>query len=205
MALLLRALLKYCDKAFDGAVANIGMMFAAMTERERASIFATARVQLEFLRNPALRPVLERSDVRLADLKSASTTLYLCLPVGCMATHSRWLTLIITLALAAFERTGTTTDSPVLMVFNDFAALDPIEGLEVASAAMAGSGVRLWLVVQSLAQLQGRYPSGWQTLIANTGVMTFWANSDPTTLNFLSERVGMNGHGRWAAFRDGQR
>ena len=56
---------------------------------------------------------------------------------------------------------------------------------------MADCGVRLLFVVQSLAQLQGRYPSGWQTLIANTGAMTFWSNSDPVTLSFLSEKVGM--------------
>lgn len=79
------------------------------------------------------------------------------------------------------------------MLFNDFAALDPIEGVDVASAAMVGSGVRLWFVVQSLAQLRGRYPGGWQAFIANAGEMTFWSNCDPATLDFMSERVGMTG------------
>ena len=85
------ALLKTCNEIFNGTIAGIGMTFAAMPERERATIFATARVQLEFLGSPALGPALERSDVRLADLKTARTTMYLCLPVTRMATHARWL------------------------------------------------------------------------------------------------------------------
>jgi type IV secretion system protein VirD4 len=190
-AAALVALMRSCDQAFDGVVANIGMILAAMPERERANVFATARVQLEFLRSPALSPVLESSDVRFNDLHSAPTTIYVCLPVGRMATHGRWMRMLITLALAACDRARAKTDIPVLMVLNQFALLDPIGGLEIAISTPANSGVRLWLIAQSLAQLQARYPSGWQTMVGNAGVMTFCSNSDPATLDYMSERVGM--------------
>jgi type IV secretion system protein VirD4 len=187
------ALMRSCDQAFDGVVANIGMTLAAMPERERANVFATARVQLEFLRSRAVSPVLESSDVRLNDLHSAPTTIYVCLPVGRLATHGRWMRMLISLALAACERARTKTDIPVLMVLNHFALLDPIEGLETAINTPTNSGVRLWLLAQSLAQLQARYPSGWQTMVGNAGVMTFWSNSDPATLEFLTGRTGLSG------------
>ena len=52
-------------------------------------------------------------------------------------------------------------------------------------------GVRLWFIVHCLDELKGRYPDGWQTLIANTGVMTVWRNFDQATLGFISERTGL--------------
>ena len=55
-AAALVTLLKSCDRAFDGVVANIGMTLAAMPDRERANVFSTARVQLASAGDPPALP-----------------------------------------------------------------------------------------------------------------------------------------------------
>ena len=50
--------------------------------------------------------VLRGIDFRLEDLKTSRVTVYLCLPATRLATHGRWLRLMIGLALEAMERTG---------------------------------------------------------------------------------------------------
>jgi type IV secretion system protein VirD4 len=84
--------------------------------------------------------VLTKSDLRLAELKSGRTTLYLCLPATRMMTHSRWLRVIINLALIAFEREKSVPDIPVLMMLDEFPVLGHMQALEMAAVPIAGFG-----------------------------------------------------------------
>jgi type IV secretion system protein VirD4 len=87
--------------AFDGLVAGIGAAFAAMADRERASVMSTARTQTKFLDSPKLGAVLRRSDFTLRELKTSGLTVYLSLPATRMGTHARWLRVIVNMALGA--------------------------------------------------------------------------------------------------------
>ena len=183
-------LLQSCTGVFDDAVAGVGENFSQMAEREMASVFSTALTQLEFLDSAAMEQVLQSSPFRLSTLKSGASTLFLCLPATRMGTHARWLRVIINLALVAFERTKVRTDRPVLLVLDEFAVLGHLKSIEVAAGLMAGFGVKLWVVLQDLPQIKRLYRESWETFIGNAGIMTFWSNSDQTTLAYLSDKLG---------------
>jgi type IV secretion system protein VirD4 len=55
---------------------------------------------------------------------------------------------------------------------------------------MAGFGVKLWVVLQDLSQLENAYAQTWETFVGNAGVLTAWGNSDNKTLEYLSKRLG---------------
>ena len=183
-------LLQGCTGVFDDTVAAAGENFGQMADRELASVFSTTLTQLEFLDSKAMEDVLIESDLALAELKTGRATLYLCLPATRMGTHSRWLRVIINLALVAFERTKVKVDIPVLMVLDEFAVLGHMKSVEVAAGLMAGFGVKLWIVLQDLTQIKRLYKESWETFIGNAGIATFWSNSDKTTLDYLSEKLG---------------
>lgn len=178
------------SEAFGGIVAAAGKSLADMAEKERDSVLSTARTQLEFLESPKLQAILRSSDLKLDELKTGPTTLYLCLPATRMGTHARWLRVIINLALVAFERVKATPRIPALMVLDEFAVLGPMKSVEVAAGLMAGFGVKLWIVLQDLSQVKKHYRESWETFIGNAGIATFWSNSDKTTLDYVSERLG---------------
>lgn len=186
-------LMQGCTGVFDDAVAAAGSNFAQMADRELASVFSTALTQLEFLDSNAMAAVLEQSDLKLSELKSQKATLYLCLPATRMGTHARWLRVIINLALVAFERTKVKVDIPVLIVLDEFPVLGHMKSIEVAAGLMAGFGVKLWVVLQDLTQIKRLYKESWETFIGNAGVMTFWSNSDKTTLDYVSDKLGQTG------------
>jgi type IV secretion system protein VirD4 len=183
-------LLRGCRGVFDDAVAGAGERFGGMADRELASVFSTALTQLEFLDSNAMANVLTSSDLRLSELKTQKTTLYLCLPATRMGTHSRWLRVIINLALVAFEREKRAPDIPVLMMLDEFPVLGHMRSVETAAGLMAGFGVKLWVVLQDLTQIKRHYQDSWETFISNAGVATFWANADQTTLEYISQRLG---------------
>jgi len=177
-------------EAFGGIVSRVGGSFRDKSEREGSSIVSTAREQLAFLDSVPLAKVLESSPLRLRDLKSHPTTIYLCLPAARLATHSRWLRLIVTLGLVALEQDSTKPEHPVLLILEEFAALQRLEAIERAAGFMAGFGVRLWTILQDLSQLQAQYDKAWETFIGNTGVLQAFGNMDLATTQHLSKMMG---------------
>lgn len=179
-----------CEAPFQGSVSGTGKAYQEMADKELAGVLSTAEAQLEFLDSKAMEKVLTGDDVKLSELKTGKTTIYLCLPATRMGTHSRWLRVIINLALTAMERTKVKLDIPVLMVLDEFPVLGTMKSIETAAGLMAGFGVKLWVVLQDISQVERLYAKSWQTFVGNAGIMTFWANSDKKTLDYVSDKLG---------------
>jgi type IV secretion system protein VirD4 len=177
--------------AFDGIVARAGGSMIAKTEKERDSVVSTASEETAFLDSIGLQQISRSSSFRIADMKSVEPLcVFLVLPAVRMATHSRWLRLFLNMALVAFERTPQQSETPCLWLLEEFAQLGHMKSLEAAAGYMAGFGVKLWVVLQDLNQLKTHYPDSWETFIGNAGLVQAFGNSDVTTLNYLSERLG---------------
>jgi type IV secretion system protein VirD4 len=159
---------------------------------ERASVLSTARRHLKFLDYPEIRRVLERHDFNLADLKTAATTVYLCLPARHMGTCNRWLRLVINLGSQEMEKVNQppATGGPVLFCMDEFASLGHMKSIEDAAGQMAGFGVKLWPILQDLTQLKALYQERWETFIGNAGIVQCFGANDLTTLEWISKRCG---------------
>ncbi len=160
--------------------------------KERASILSTARNQLGFLESGNMRDDLRESTFNLSALKNTDkpATIYLCLPASRMGTHAKWLRLILNMTMATLERDKRKPALPVLLMLEEFAALGHMRALEQAAAYMAGFGVKLFTVLQDLTQLKRHYKEGWETFVGNSAIVVAFGNSDQTTLDYLSKRLG---------------
>lgn len=180
--------------ALDGVVAGAAASLLDMGERERGSVLSTARRNLEFLERPAMREVLRTSSFNLEDIKTApeGMTLYLCLPPQRMADCGRWLRLMINVALERVIEIEAppATGHPILFLLEEFASLGHMQTIENAAGYAAGFGVKLWVVIQDLSQLKRQYKEGWETFLGNAGVLQAFGNSDATTLDYLSKKLG---------------
>jgi type IV secretion system protein VirD4 len=151
---------------------NIAGHLEGMGDRELGSVLSTAKTRTQWLDDKRMRDVLTSSNFRLADLKRKRTTIYLCLPAMRMATHARWLRLMILLALSVMERTNIKPPAQVLFVLDEFPVLGHVQAIETAAGLMAGFGVKLWAIIQNMGQLKQPYEKAWETFIANSGVLT---------------------------------
>lgn len=200
ISLLFKAMRR--NAAFHGVVAQTGAMLDELLEsssRTLMSILQVARTQTEFLDSPALRQCLTRSTFSLADLKTKATTLYLCLPQRYMDSHYKWLRVMTTLTLGEMERVRVSPPPahPVLMVLDEFPALRRMRSIENAAAQIAGYGVKMMFVAQTLAQLKDIYGDNWETLVANAGVKLFFGNDDHFTREYVSKLIGEMELSRW--------
>lgn len=200
-----QALHKYMmsmKKSAFGQVAHVGSMLSDIVDRERASILSTARTQTAFLDSREIRRVTDQSTFDLGDLRvgykgtGQPVTVYLCLPAARMASHGRWLRIMINLALQAFERAPKMKPEPppTLFILEELCTtIGYSKQLEQAAGLMAGYGIKLWSVIQDLSQLQNVYDKGWETFVGNAGTLTFFGNSDVTTLEYISKKLGQRG------------
>lgn len=178
----------------DGIIAGAATMLLAMGDRELGAVLSTARRNLEFIERPAMRAVLSHSSFDLDQLKTdpAGMSLYLCLPPQRMPDCGRWLRLMITACLERMYEIEDepATGHPVLFLLEEFASLKHMEIIEHAAGYAAGFGVKLWVIVQDITQLKRYYRDGWETFLGNAGVIQAFANSDASTLEFLSKKLG---------------
>jgi type IV secretion system protein VirD4 len=174
----------------NGVIRRAANSMAAKAANEKSGVISTAIEQTDFLDSPPLARCLAKSDFSLTDLKRRPTTVYLCLPAGRMATHSRWLRIVINLAVEAMEREPGKPDYPVVFIMDEFAVLDHLSSIEKAAGQIAGFGVKLWPIIQDLSQLKSIYKDRWETFMGNAGLLQFFGNNDLTTLDYISKRLG---------------
>lgn len=185
------------NPAFDGIVAGIGSRFLSMmtaSPKTFESVLQAAALHTEFLDSPGMRSVLAKSDFDLAELKASpkGMTLYLCLPQRYIDTHYRWLRMMVVLTTTEMEvvRGRPATGYPVLMVLDEFAGLKRMTAIESAVAQIAGFGVKLFFVLQSLEQLKHTYKDNWETFLSNAGVKIFFSIEDHFTREYVSKLAG---------------
>ena len=178
------------NTAAGGGVVTAATDFYDKADRERDSVLSTARRHLRFLGYRSMRRVLSDSSFDLRDLKRRHVSIYLSLPAMRMGTCSRWLRLFVNLTLAAMEQEQKKPKHPVLMCLDEFAVLGTMKTIEDAAGQIAGLGVKLWPILQDLGQLKALYKDRWETFMGNAGVLQFFGNSDLTTLEWISKRLG---------------
>jgi type IV secretion system protein VirD4 len=186
MELLKQAMLTAPQEAIQLAGAD----FFDRPDRERGSVLSTARRQLRPMAFDEIAASLSAGGLDLADLKRESVTIYLCIPARHLGTCGRWLRLFVNIALQAMERVKAAPKVPVLFLLDEFAALGPMRQIEDAAGQIAGYGVKLWPILQDLGQLKALYKDRWETFMGNAGVLQFFGNSDLTTLEWISKRLG---------------
>ena len=185
------------NNAFGDALAGIGdRMYGMLTNsaKQFESVLQIASRNTEFLDSEGMRACVEVSDFELSDLKRRQNGLsvYLTLPQRYMGEHFRWLRMMITLIVGEMEAVPgrPATGHPVLMCLDEFAGLQRLEVLENAVAQIAGFGVKLLFVVQSLEQIKRHYHDGWETFLSNAGLKIAFSVEDHFTREYLSKLIG---------------
>lgn len=193
---LYEAMERMADEGIVGEViAGAAASIQSMGKDERGSVLSTVHRNLKFLDSKGIqRSLTGTNDWSLDELKTHpdGLTLYLVLPLRYMATHARWLRLIVSLLVARMEAVDSlpATSFPVLAILDEANVLGHMRTIEQSAGFMAGYGLKLWTVWQDLSQLKRHYRESWETFLGNAGTLIFFGNTDLTTLEHISKRLG---------------
>jgi type IV secretion system protein VirD4 len=177
--------------AAGGLVARAANRYLGKADREAAGVLSAAQRHTHFLDSPRMAALLSRSDFGFEALRSAHATVFLVLPPDRLATHARWLRLMIAHAIGALAKRRAHPDQPpILFLLDEFAALGRLEPVERAFGLMAGYGLQLWPILQDLHQLRGAYGQAAGTFLANAGVVQVFNVADIDTASWVSRTLG---------------
>jgi type IV secretion system protein VirD4 len=160
---------------------------------EKSGLVKELGQHTEWMASPVMAPQLERSSFDMSILKEQATTLYLVLPFGQMDELKPWMRLVVSWAIRRLEKLAgvqSGTGQPILFFLDEFPSLGRFEVIEKTAAQMRGFGVKLWVFVQDVNQLEALYPSSWRTLIGNAGAACAFGISDTTTTLEISKMLG---------------
>ena len=158
---------------------------------ETRSVRATADGNTLFLLSQPMRDDEAKNGFRMASLGNKPTSLFLIMPhdmVQADSIHAPFLRLVVSAALRSLYRPTKTVTTFYL---NEFAALGRLQAVEAALGLVAGYGIQLVIVVQSLTQLRQLYEHAWENFLGQAGaVVLVGAPADKFTAEYLSARAG---------------
>lgn len=188
----LTALFKRMLKSPHHTVRATGARCLQKEEKLLSNVLASVQAQTHFLDSPRLRESLSASDFTFEDLKTTPMTVYLVLPSDRLGAYGRWLRLLIQQALTVNARNiEKKPEKPVLFILDEMPALGKLTMVEQAFGLMAGYGLQLWGVVQDASQLKRIYGDGWETFVANAGVLQYFGSRDQMTAEYFSKLCGV--------------
>ena len=116
-------------------------------------------------------------------------TLYIVLPFGKMADQSRWLRVLSAVSIQMLTTRDKKPDIPTVFLLDEFAQLGgKIQAVVNAFNIARSAGIKLWIMLQHLEQIQKQYKE-WNDMVSGSTVQLFGVN-DMTTAKYFSERLG---------------
>ena len=176
-------------------------LFAQASDTVRSGIILGLGTRLQVMQNKAVQSVTGRSDIDLALPGKRKCAYYIVL--SDQDTTMAFLSslffsfLFIKLTRYADTRPDRRCDVPVNLILDEFNNVGRIGGAEDGSdfarslSVCRSREIRVMLAVQSLGQLQNRYPNNlWAEIIGNCDVQLMLGCADDVTAEYFSGRSG---------------
>lgn len=164
--------------------------------QERSGVQSSSKVDLSLYRDPIIARNITGSDFRLDDLMNgeAPASLYIIIPPSDIDRLRPLLRIILNLFLRRLmQNVGAdgraTYQHRLLLMLDEFTAIGKLEIFERALAFMAGYGLKAFLIIQDLLQLQGTYGRE-NSIMGNCHIRIAYAPNDITTAKTLSDMCG---------------
>lgn len=178
-------------------VRRAAQSYAAYHEKLRAGIKATAESYLGVFADPLVQQNTSASTFRISDLMCADNpvTLYLCWPPNDSKRVKPLMRLVFGAVLRDLmehqERAadGRAKKRSLLLLLDEFPQLGRLDLFEQSMGAMAGYGVRAFIVTQSLHQVTQAY-GRYHTILDNCQIVTSFAATDVETAETVSKLAG---------------
>lgn len=176
-------------------------LFAQSSDTVRSGILLGLGTRLQVLQNQAVQAITSRSDIDLS-----SPAKYKCVYFIILSDQDNTMAflsslffsfLFIKLTRYADSRSEGHCDVPVNLILDEFNNIGRIGGAADGSdfarslSVIRSRDIRVMLAVQSLGQLQNRYPNNlWSEIIGNCDIQLMLGCTDDLTAEYFSGRSG---------------
>lgn len=170
------------------------MQFCGTGGDTQSGIKASFDAPLLVFRNSVVEAATSGSDFKLSDLRRKRMTIYLGVGPKNMAAGATLMTLFVSQALDAnldaLPEHDATLKHQVLFLLDEFRVLGKMQQLVDAAGYLAGYGVRLCTIIQSMGQLQIYGKETGQAFVTNHGIKVVYAPREESDAKEISDALG---------------
>lgn len=183
------------DKGFHPKVARLLGKLGSNPEETLAGIIGNGSVNLEVFSDPIVRKNTSKSDFRILDLMNGEnpTSLYLISEPKDIERLAPIMRIVVSQMVAILtpemKTSGDSHRYRMLMLLDEFPAIGKLSILEKGIGYVAGYGMKIMIIVQTLNQLFQIYTKE-NMLTGNCQVQVFYTANDNETAQYISEYTG---------------
>ena len=158
------------------------------SDREAQSILSTVLRAIDIFKSPILEKTTAQSDFDINSITDGNHVVFINIPPDRIATHFRWLRLIVGSIIRIVLR--NPPEKRVLMLLDEFPRLGRFTLIEKTMGLMAGYNLSLWVIAQGIDQIRSEYPDSWETFVNNVAVSTWLGLDGNENPEYLSKLLG---------------
>lgn len=193
----LQRLLQSADpKVRDGATraSQAVMSIWEMEDETRSSVYGTAATVVWPWADPGVAAASRGDSLSLDWLLHGTNTVYLCAPIEdqerLAPAFGGLLNDLVKQAFLRVAATGRPIDPPLLVVIDE-AGNTPLRSLPQYASTLAGLGILLVTIWQSIAQIEAAYHRHADTILTNHLSKVFYTGlSDPAAFRYIAQVLG---------------
>jgi type IV secretion system protein VirD4 len=162
------------------------------SDNELSGVYSTAMACLGLYRDPVIARNTAASDFRIADLGSgdAPVSLYLVVPPSDLTRTRPLVRLMLNqIGRRLTESLEVESRHRLLLLLDEFPQLGRLDFFESALAFIRGYGMKAFLIIQDLQQLEKAYGQS-SSILGNCGVRFTYASNDDRTARRISDLLG---------------
>lgn len=176
------------NNAAGGLAMDAAGLLLSAGDRERGSMLTTCFRSLKWVNDPPMRQHLSSTSLdhkRLVleniVLSYGKETVFLVLPFEYMDKSSqiRWMRMMVNLLNVHLFR-NPRGEKKLLLVLDEFFKLGYMPSLEEGIVTARGAGMKYWILIQNISQLQKLYGDNWETFLGSSNVQLFGVSDDAT-------------------------
>lgn len=169
-------------------------VYKQANENVRSSIMISLGVSLQLFQDNKLARLTSRSDFDFTDLGKKKTAIFVVISDS----NSTYNCISALFFIQAFqelyklaEKESGTLPVPVRFIMDEFCNIGYIPDYTVKLSTMRSRGIFAQMIIQSLKQLENRYPDGLAAeIIGNSDTRIMMGANDPDTAEYFSEMIG---------------
>jgi type IV secretion system protein VirD4 len=166
---------------------------SAPPQQTRPSIRAMASSYVSALGSGQVVKCLQASSFRLQDVYDGRPlSIYIVIPPDKLDSHRALIRLWVGTLLTTITRRTTMPRQRTLFLLDECAQLGTLPILRQAITLLRGSGLQTWSFWQDWSQLRSLYPTDWQTILNNSGVIQIFGISNHGMARECSEVTGQS-------------
>ena len=170
------------------------MVYKQANENVRTSIMISFGVTLQLFTSKNLANLTSRSDFDLSDLGRKKTAIFVVISDY----DSTYNSISALFFIQAFQelyklasKEGGTLPVPVRFLMDEFCNIGYIPDYTVKLSTMRSRGIFAQMIIQSLKQLENRYPGGLAAeIIGNSDTRIMMGANDKETAEYFSDMIG---------------